>query len=208
MFTYACTGYGAVRDQPSRLVSLFCVWGAAGGITKKVKNLPNPRSRRTRLSADLPGARAERVPSTSALPLSHSVGLCRPGVSLPSRASPGVNPSSGLHPRENPSSGLLPLKGCIHHPVDTQGDPSSGYPLFGTNQCRNSSPLKSVRKELTGKNRTSPNRCWSPRTEPDSRGCIGPNRITMLHRPDPESMPLPTKSRGTRRAPAKLEKLR
>ena len=29
-----------MRDQPSRLVSLFCVWGAAGGITKKVKSLP------------------------------------------------------------------------------------------------------------------------------------------------------------------------
>ena len=43
-----------MRDQPSRLVSLFCVWGAAGGITKKVKRLPDPkgvntRSRRTRL---------------------------------------------------------------------------------------------------------------------------------------------------------------
>ena len=40
VFTYACTGCGAVRDQPSRLVSLLCVWGAARGITKKVKSLP------------------------------------------------------------------------------------------------------------------------------------------------------------------------
>ena len=40
VFTCVCTGCGAVRDQPSRLVSLFCVWGAAGGITKKVKSLP------------------------------------------------------------------------------------------------------------------------------------------------------------------------
>ena len=72
-----------MRDQPSRLVS-FCVWGAAGGITKKVKSRPalgvvNPRSRWTRLSADLLGARAEKVPSTSALP------GC---VSLPSPAEP------------------------------------------------------------------------------------------------------------------------
>ena len=30
-----------MRDQPSRLVSLLCVWGAARGVTEKVKRLPN-----------------------------------------------------------------------------------------------------------------------------------------------------------------------
>ena len=49
----------------------------------------NPRSRRTRLSADLLGEHGEKVPSSSALPLSHSLGSpSSGGVSLPSRASP------------------------------------------------------------------------------------------------------------------------
>ena len=59
-----------MRDQPSRLVSLFCVWGAAGGITKKVKSLPTLRGGPHAVAApatltDLLGARAERVPDCS-----------------------------------------------------------------------------------------------------------------------------------------------
>ena len=68
----------SVREQPSPcLVTLLCL-GRCGRYHEESQAPPspkgvNPRSRRTRLSADLPGARAEKVPSTSALPLSHSV---------------------------------------------------------------------------------------------------------------------------------------
>ena len=49
----------------------------------------NPRSR-TRLSADLLGARAEKVPGISALLLSHSVDRVGCGVSIHARASPAL----------------------------------------------------------------------------------------------------------------------
>ena len=55
----------------------------------------NSRSRRTRLSADLPGARAEKVPSTSALPLSHSVECDGGGCVRPrTRDSASLNASA------------------------------------------------------------------------------------------------------------------
>ena len=61
----------SVREQPSLVASLFSV-------AKKVTKPPSPkgqhlRSRHTILFADLLGARAEMVPSTSALPISHSL---------------------------------------------------------------------------------------------------------------------------------------
>ena len=77
-------------QQLSRVMS-FCVWGAAeshvGG-----RHLPpspkgvTPAAARTILFSTSRCARAEKVPSTSALSFSHSVGSRRPGVSLPSRA--------------------------------------------------------------------------------------------------------------------------
>ena len=76
------------------VLSLF-VAGALRRSTRKVRSLPTlwvePRSRRTRLSAGLPGERAEGVPSSSALPFSHSVdrvgrGLC---TSITNASGPG-----------------------------------------------------------------------------------------------------------------------
>ena len=90
----AAQGYGAVRDQPSLLVSFSCVWGAAEGQQEGQKPPSpkgvNPRSRRTRLSADLPGAGAEKVPSTSALSPSHPADRVGCGVSIHARASPAL----------------------------------------------------------------------------------------------------------------------
>ena len=69
----------SVREQPSLMASLFSVYGALREVAaKKVTKPPSPkgqhlRSRRTILFADLLGARAEMVPSTSALPISHSL---------------------------------------------------------------------------------------------------------------------------------------
>ena len=68
----------SVREQPSLVASLF-VYGALREVAaREVTKPPNPkgqhlRSRHTILFADLLGARAEMVPSTSALPISHSL---------------------------------------------------------------------------------------------------------------------------------------
>ena len=72
---------------------LFCVWGAARrhDRRKPVASKPQGRDARSRTphcTLHSRCARAEKVPSTSALPLSHSLGSRRPGVSLHSRASP------------------------------------------------------------------------------------------------------------------------
>ena len=86
----------SVREQPSLVASLFSVYGALREVVAmKVTKPPSPkgqhpRSRHTILSADLPGARAEMVPSTSALPISHSVDRAAWEVSAPARASPAL----------------------------------------------------------------------------------------------------------------------
>ena len=57
----------SVREQPSLVASLF-VYGALREVAAR-----DLRRRHTILFADLLGARAEMVPSTSALPISHSL---------------------------------------------------------------------------------------------------------------------------------------
>ena len=69
-----CTGYGAVRAQPSAVVS---VWGAAQG-----NALPAPRGDAQRVAtpvtlADIQGARAEEIPDCS----SHSLRI--PWIATP-----------------------------------------------------------------------------------------------------------------------------
>ena len=70
----AAQGYGAVREQPTPVVSGergFCVWGDALGAAGKVTQPPSPEGqhparRHTRHSfADLQGARAEEIPDCS-----------------------------------------------------------------------------------------------------------------------------------------------
>ena len=85
----------SVREQPSLVASLF-VYGALREVAaKKVTKPPSPKgqhphSRHTILSVDLLGARAEMVPSTSALPISHSVDRAAWVVSPLRRASPAL----------------------------------------------------------------------------------------------------------------------
>ena len=89
-----CTGYGASAVYSNSLMScLFCVRGAArrhGGGRNSLSNPKGvtPAAARTVLFFTLPVCSCKKVPSASALPLSHSLGSRRPGVSLSSRASP------------------------------------------------------------------------------------------------------------------------
>ena len=82
-----CTGYGASAVYSSCVVSCpFCVWRAARRHDWRKPVASQSHTPHCFLSSWR--ARAEKVPSTSALLLSHSLGSRRPGVPLPSRASP------------------------------------------------------------------------------------------------------------------------
>ena len=95
VFTCVCTGCGAVRDQPSRLVSLFLCLGRCRRYHEEGQKPPspkgvNPRSRPHQTSADLLGARAERVPDCSSY-------LSR----IPGSAT---DSGSSIHPRDSRGS--------------------------------------------------------------------------------------------------------
>ena len=72
VFTYVCTGYGAVRDQPSAVVSgcvRFSVWGATLDNARKDSAPPIPKgrypaSRHTRHSCRPPGHPVQKMSPT------------------------------------------------------------------------------------------------------------------------------------------------
>ena len=90
-----CTGYGAVRGQPSAVVSTcvwFCVWGAALGNARKNSTPPSPKgrypaSRHTRHSCRPPGRPCRESPGLFVLSLSR----------IPRSAT---DSGSSIHPRD------------------------------------------------------------------------------------------------------------
>ena len=82
VYTCVCTGYGAVRGQPSAVVSGCVALGNAPPSPKE----RYPASRRTRHSCRPPGRPRRRDPG---LPSSHSLDRDGSGLSGHARASPG-----------------------------------------------------------------------------------------------------------------------